>query len=352
MMHETTLPRDVSRLTTEWLNGVFARSQYRAHVVRSEQTRIIWGTATKVFLSVDYSGPDADKLPAQLCVKGGFDEESRALGLGPAYELEAWFFREIAPELDIPLPRCLSAEVGPGQGILVFEDLNARGVTFPDVVDGLLPDEVAKALEVMARWHAATWDTRAPRADWLPVGCRSARGALDVLLQREMFVALTSRDIVPGLPAGLRDAVSVKAAYQALWQHDDASTLALSHGDAHVGQTYRDPAGEFAFLDWQAVCLAPWSSDVAYFVCGALEPDQRRATERALLDHYRGALAAAGGPRLDADEAWHAYRQHTLHGFVWALTPTHVQSEAVVAELSRRYLIAIEDHGPMQLLEL
>lgn len=345
-----TLPWSVEALTVDWLNGVFDRTGIQARVERLEQTRIIWGTATKVFLSMDCMGPDAARLPKQLCIKGGFDEQSRAFGLGSAYELEANFFREIAPDLNIPLPRCLSAEVEADQGVLVLEDMTARGVSFPDVVEGLTPDAVACGLEVMARWQAATWGARAPRPAWLPVGCRAARVALDVLLEEQMFAALAHRDILPALPKGLEDPVSVRAAYRALWASDDRSELALSHGDAHVGQIYLDPQAGPAFLDWQGVCLAPWASDVAYFIGGALSADDRRAHERNLLDHYRDVLAGAGGPVLDAEEAWLSYRQHALHGFIWALTPTHLQPEPVVIELARRYLAAIDDHNPATLI--
>ncbi|MFT4256901.1 MAG: phosphotransferase [Pseudoxanthomonas sp.] len=340
----------MTELTAEWLDSVFSHLDRPARVERVEQGRIIWGTATKVFLRVHYETQGGHGLPELLCIKGGFDDSVRAFGLAPAYELEANFYRELASTLGVPLPRCIVAEVEPEQGIMVFEDMTARGVTFPDVIAGLVPDQVAEALEVMARWQASTWGIRAPRPRWLSVGCTAARNALAVLLEDSMFSQLTGRDFISGIPDALKDAASVKRAYHALWAEDDASELTVNHGDAHVGQTYVDPEAGIAFLDWQAVCLAPWASDVAYFIGGALSPEQRRRSERELLGHYIAALVAAGGPRLDSEKAWRDYRAHTLHGFIWAVTPAQLQSEAIVSELSRRYLTAISDHGPTKLL--
>lgn len=349
-VNPSSLPRAVEQLTAAWLSQAFARAGIDARVESVEQTRIIWGTATKVFVTIQCSGPDSAGLPSKLCIKGGFDEQARAFGLGAAYELEGHFFSDIAAQLDFPLPRTLCVEVEDQQSVIVFEDMTARGVTFPDPLAGLSIEQVRQALEVMATWQAATWDERAPHKPWLKVGCSAARMALEVLLEEGMFNALTRRDFLPAMPAGLQQAAEVKAAYKALWALDDRSELCMSHGDAHVGQTYLDPLNGTAFLDWQGVCLAPWASDVAYFLVGALPVELRREHERALLEGYCQALAQAGGPALAWDQAWLSYRQHCLHGYIWALTPTHLQPEAVVKALAERYLAAIEDHDPVRLI--
>ena len=221
---------------------------------------------------------------------------------------------------------------------------------FPEAQEGLGLDMVSKALEVMASWQASAWGTKAPQYDWLPVGCRAVRQALDTLLTDELFFDLTGRDIIPALPERLQDPALVRSAYHQLWADADQAELTLSHGDAHVGQTYIDNQSNPAFLDWQGVCLAPWASDVAYFIGGALSPEVRRENERDLLRHYIDTLASRGGPLLDEEMAWLEYRKHTLHGFVWALTPLNLQPEPVVTELARRYLEVIADHRPETLL--
>ena len=338
------LPRTVEGLTTDWLTSMLRRAGHDVTVTAADQTGYIWGTATKVLVTVAYAGPDADTLPTRLCVKGGFQEQNWAYGLGPAYELEGNFFRDIASSLSVPLPRSLASEAEHEQGVIILEDLRPAGTTFGTPLEPWNADRVASAIDVMARWHGQTWDDKAPRHSWLPVGCLAARTALGALLTPAAFEPLTAREYVPDLPAALRNPADVQAAYQAMWSRDDVSPLALSHGDAHVGQTYVDPVSGPACLDWQGVCLAPWSSDLTYFIGGAMTTEDRRASERDLLNHYLDVLSSSGGPTIDFDTAWSSYREHTLHGFIWAVTPAQLQSEEIVAAMSARYIAAIDDH--------
>lgn len=339
------LPLTVDELTPEWLSVALASQGGPVAIRNVDVARVIWGTATKAFLNVDYAHAQPD-LPARLCVKGGFDERVRAFGSGPAYELEASFYRDLAPALDVPLPRTFFADVEDGrQGVIVFEDLTDRGVTFGNPLEPLSTDQVAAALTVQARWHAQTWDNLTGKHPWLTVGAESIRGPVRFLLEPEQFDSLSTRDGLRSLSGDLGDPRKLRDAYQRLWNHDDTAIQCLSHNDAHIGQTYFAPDGSPAFLDWQGTCLAPWANDVAYFVIGALDIETRRANERELLSHYCSALTGAGGPDIGAEDAWREYRRHALHGFVWQITPTVMQPIDVVAAMSQRYVTAIEDLG-------
>ncbi|MGE4429052.1 MAG: hypothetical protein AB7G37_21580 [Solirubrobacteraceae bacterium] len=343
------LPRTVEELTPEWLTAALAVRRPGVRVREATIDRVISGSATKAFLTLRFEG-DPQGVPEQVCVKGGFDERSRAFGLAQAYEIEGAFYRDLAPELDVRLPACYFAEVEPGQGIVLLEDLTTSGATFGDV-DALWPvDRVAEALEVQAGWHAALWGTPATRFPWLKIGCIAARDALHVMLGPEQFQPLVTRPGMPDVSAPLRDEAHVRRAFRALWEHDDAAEHTVNHGDAHFAQTYLLPEDGPAFLDWQAPCLAPWSHDVTYFLGSALTVEDRRRHERSLLAHYLEALAGLGGPRIPFDDAWTDYRRHTLHGFAWMVVPDVMQPIEVVRSMATRYAAAIEDHDPFSLL--
>jgi len=346
------LPLTVDELTPEWFTAALQRDHPGVVVTAAKTTRIIWGTATKVFLTLTYADASAAAgLPAAVCVKGGFDEPVRAFGLGIAYEHEAGFFRDLAPALSLPLPRVLYAGVeDERQGIVIFEDLNSRGVTFGDPLVPWTADDAATGLEVLASLHGQTWGTPAGRYGWLELGATTARGPIELLLTPEQFGPLTAREAVPALHGALADPAAMLAGYRQLWAHDDAEETAVAHGDAHVGQTYVDADGTPAFLDWQGACATHWAHDVPYFVATALDVETRRASERDLVTHYTRALSAAGGPELSPDLAWEEYRRHTLHGFVWAITPELMQPIEIVGALSTRLVTAIEDHDPLDLL--
>ncbi|AZG47709.1 hypothetical protein D7316_04321 [Gordonia insulae] len=312
-------------------------------------SRVIWGSATKAFATLTFETNERG-IPSQVCIKGGFDERSRAFGLGPAYELEGHFYRDLAPGFVAEVPASFYSETEDDQGVIIMEDLTTRGAQFGQATDLWSVDEVAATLEVQAKWHAALWGSTQGDHSWLPIGAKAAREAFKVMLSPDQFYPLIGRSEIPDLSDGLRDDARVRAGFAKLWEHDDAATHTINHGDAHFAQLYRIPGSAPAFLDWQTACLAPWAHDVSYFLGSALSIEDRRDRERELLRHYVSSLAGNGGPQLGDDDAWYEYRLHTLHGFAWMCVPTVMQPSDVVQAMAHRYGAALEDHDPIGML--
>ncbi|WP_448503821.1 oxidoreductase family protein [Mycolicibacterium thermoresistibile] len=108
--------------------------------------------------------------------------------------------------------------------------------------------------------------------------------------------------------------------------------------------------GRRRFLDWQTVCLAPWADDVAYFLVGILDVERRRSHEVELLRHYLEVLSA-GVPHVPTfEDAWRAYREHHLHGLMFALCPADMQPPDVCTPMGQRYGAAALDPGTLALL--
>jgi aminoglycoside phosphotransferase (APT) family kinase protein len=133
--------------------------------------------------------------------------------------------------------------------------------------------------------------------------------------------------------------------YQAANAVVDAGTHTVLHGDSHPGNTYfRD--GRAGLLDWQVVRRGHPSRDLAYTLVLGLPTDERRASERDLLDVYAKALASSGGPDFDRDELWTRYRQAVTYAYVSPLTTAGLggmQTEAVAFEGLARAVAALED---------
>ncbi|MDT5364263.1 MAG: hypothetical protein QOC69_6025 [Mycobacterium sp.] len=342
-----SLPMDPEALTPDWFSAALGT---RVETVSTND--VIWGTATKVLVHLRYADPN-NGLPTEICVKGGFDERLRGMAdTNDAYRLEARFFGDLAGKLPVVLPQTFFCGITADepQGIVVMEDLRDREARFGEPCDPLSTDEVAAGLETQARWHATTWGDARTLAPWLSTGSPSVRAAAQMLLSEGFWSYHRAQPQTPSIPAALDDRARVLRAFQMLWEYEDAQPGSLAHGDAHIGNTFILPDGTVGFLDWQGVCVAPWSYDVSYFIGGALSVADRRAHERDLLALYCSALAAAGGPSLDADDCWAAYRRHSLHGFLWAVTPPVMQSPERVQSMSERHLTAIEDLEPFALL--
>jgi hypothetical protein len=256
----------------------------------------------------------------------------------------------------VPLPLCWFADLDESinQGLIVTDDLRAHKADFGRAGMHYSVDEVAAALELQAIWHARTWDRSGPAtAPWLSVGSPFFRHAMNSLFHLpehwDTYLAMPQTD---SLPESLRDRNRFMAAMHRQWEIDDRCVPCLSHGDSHIGNTYRIP-GETAprFLDWQVLCLGPWSFDVAYFMVGALTIADRQQHEEELLRHYLGVLGGHGAPAPTFDEGMAALPRHHLHGVMWAFVPPQMQDPDGAAEMARRHVQAAVDHQTLAVLE-
>ena len=349
------LPLSVEDLTADWLTEALSARTPGTKVASADLDSVIWGTATKAFLDVVYADRPDDGPPTKLCVKGALQEDLRAVA-GIGCRLEAAFYRDLAPHLDIPLVPAWFAAVdeNQNQGLIIIDDLRPGDVKFGRAGMTYTVDEVAATLEIVARWHAATWERSGPAdAPWLTVGSPFYRHAMESLyFLPEHWDRMLELPQTASLDDALRDRERVIAAVHRQWELDDAGPLTLSHGDSHIGNTYRvpdDPAARF--LDWQVLCLAPWADDVAYFTVGSLTVDERRTHEDDLLRHYLDVLAANGAPAPNLDDARTLFRRQHLHGLMFAFCPPEMQDPDDCARMAERYGQAAIDHDTLALLE-
>jgi hypothetical protein len=326
--------------TPEWFSKALGM-----RVITAEIDEIVWGTGTKILMRLTYAEPT--DLPTAVCVKGGFDERITDYGfMASAFVTEANFFSRLAPMLDASVPACLYAH----DAIVVLEDLRAAGANFGDPLEPWPVDRVAAALEAQAAWHRPTWGAEHGAVTELSIGSGPVRAAAEMLLGEPHWTTMFSSGQAPQIPAELDDPARLMRAYRKLWERDEAGPVALSHGDAHIGNTYVSADGAPGFLDWQGTCRAPSFYDAAYFIGGALTPETRRAAEHDLVRHYIQALGAGDGPKLDFATAWEDYRRYTLHGFLWVVTPAVMQPIEKVHAMGERHAIAIADHDTLNVL--
>jgi hypothetical protein len=85
---------------------------------------------------------------------------------------------------------------------------------------------------------------------------------------------------------------------------------------------------------------------LAYTLITSLTTADRQAGERELLDVYRRALAAGGGPEIDRDDLWNRYRQAALYAYVAPLITAGMggmQEGGIAMEGLRRGVAALGD---------
>lgn len=151
------LPASPSEITAEWLGSKLG------HKVRAAtMTRTIFGTASKLFFSIEYADEvaDAASRPAHVCVKGVFDPDIAAAQPWTVSlaQREADFFAKIAPTIKhMGYPKGWWGGKSDSQGIAIMSDLTHEGCTFPPEVASYTLEAVLDGAAQIAGLHAQFW---------------------------------------------------------------------------------------------------------------------------------------------------------------------------------------------------
>jgi hypothetical protein len=331
------LPRTVEELDAAVLSGVMGSIVSSVSVIGSDA-----GTSSRARLALT-----GDAVPESVFVKlAAQTAATRLMGeLGRLGHTEVRFYSQLAPELT-GLPKAYGTAFDPwtGRYVLVLEVLPAASCEFPDTLHPLSVDQAGSIVELLANLHATFWgrlpeDGRGPLG-WLYTPSGDVTSLLTGALMNTSIKRLADRTDIP-----LESGRFIADNYRAVAAIVDTPPHTVVHGDAHPGNVYfRD--GKAGLLDWQAVRRGHPARELAYTLITGLTPEDRRATQRDLLDDYRRALIAAGGPDLDRDDLWLRYRQGAQYAYVAALITAGMggmQVEDIAMEGLRRGVAALED---------
>jgi hypothetical protein len=333
-----SLPRTIGDLDAKALSQIMGRTVTSVVVIEGDA-----GTSSRARLALT-----GDGVPASVFVKLAAETTTtRLIGeLGRLADTETRFYNQLAPELT-GLPKAYGSALDPltGRFVLVLEDLAADNCEFPDTLHPLDRDQAGAIVELLARLHATFWD-RPP--GWLYTASADSASLLTGPLLKTSARRIAERSNIP-VEAGR----FIDDNYRAVARLIDTPPHSVMHGDAHPGNIYFRN-GEAGLLDWQAVRRGHPGRELAYTMITSMTTADRQACEREVLDDYRRALAAAGGPELDRDELWDRYRQGALYPYVATsivLGMGGMQSEAITVEGLRRAIAALEDLDTVSLLE-
>ena len=330
-------PGDV---TAEWLSEVLG-----AEVGRVEQQRIGDGlVGMNLRLRVLDSDPS---LPSSVVVKlPSPDPTSRATGLTMrTYEREVRFYRDVAPTVDIRMPRCHHAEWDPPTGdfALVLEDISPSEPG--DQIAGCTIERARRVVAELAKLHGPRWDDPTlADIDWL----NRRTGPDDSAQLKALWEWVFPGFVQTYAPYLTSDALTLVERFGGAlfdWVEGRSGPRAVTHGDFRLDNLLFGTAEgvpPVTVVDWQTPGHAPPISDVSYFLgAGPLPPD-RAEHERSLLATYGESLATYG---IDLDEgwAWEQYRREAFSGVIMAVIASQVvgrndRSEAMFVAMATRHL--------------
>ncbi|KAF2970414.1 hypothetical protein GQX73_g3155 [Xylaria multiplex] len=338
---KSTLPCVANEITPQWLSSVLG-----VKVKSIKRTGELPGTATKLYIIAKH-----EKGERRLCLKGGFNPAfiEQMPWIVMIYQREVEFFNRIAPTLKgMDLPKSWWAGHTTNQGIVVMEDLAARGCQFGNPVETWPVYRVRQGVEQLAALHAKTWGVCPEDYPWLTSDYDQA-----ILTLMQTYSAVVNGPDRPYVQEYLRDQDRVTAVLKKHYRSRNPKFQALLHGDAHLGNTYLD-RGAPRFLDWQMIHIGSAFHDVAYYITGALTIENRRAYEWKLIDHYLSVLAKFGVRKnlKSSDEDLRIeYKKSILAGIGWMMCPYEMQPRECVHAMAVRYATALDDHKVLDLVE-
>lgn len=325
-----SIPRTVNDLDAAALTRIMGRTVTSVSVLGGDA-----GTSSRARLALT-----GDNVPASVFVKMSAETAAtRLMGeLGRLAHTETRFYRELSTRLS-GVPRCYGSafDTLTGRFVLVLEDLPADECEFPDTLHPLRADRAALIVELLARLHATFWE-RVP--SWAYTASGDSASLLTGALLKTSARRIAERTDIP-----VDRGRFIDDNYRAVARLIDRPPHTVMHGDAHPGNVYfrNDQAG---LLDWQAIRRGHPGRELAYTLVTSMTAADRRADQRELLDVYRQALAAHGGPQLDRADLWSRYRQGALYAYVAALITAGMggmQAEDIAVEGLRRAVAALED---------
>jgi hypothetical protein len=342
------IPATPDAVSAEWLTRILSRTSPDAEVVGVEVLARHSGTTGRLRLGLTYApGPNG---PESVFVKlAPFDESQRrmvaATDMG---RREARFYEGPAADAPLRIPRSYFAAHGdqPTDYIMVLEDLEATGCTFPNRLATHAEDRGLQVIEALARLHARFWDD--PRFDdelsWVQPAMRGAYGAKLVDRARAMFA--------DELPPVFDDLCGLYSEHhEHVCQLLDEGERTLIHGDTHAGNQFID-GDQVGLYDWAVVSRSPGIRDIAIYLGNSCPTEVRRRHQEDWLRAYRQVLVDAAVDAPSLDTLWLRYRRSVLYAWVAATTTASMGSKWQPIEVGRTGMIrATEACADLQTLE-
>ncbi len=341
---ELSIPQGWDAITPGWMTTALTAHHPDAVVDGVRVALRDDGTNRRARLELTYS---AGSGPATVFAKAVDPAHAELVALTSGLFHEPRLFASgVALPLDHPTVYAALIDEERSDFLMVMEDVVARGADPRDSTRPMTVDQVASGVRGLARLHSEYWGARLtgnPALEWV-----------------EPFVAFEGMQYAPlhiaherlgdTAPAEIL-ALSGEELFIDVWaRYIGTLTKApqtLLHGDPHIGNTYVLPDGDVGFLDWQMVRRGNWSLDLGYFLQGALTIEDRRRSERELLEEYRGALSLPADEIPSPEDVWLRYRASVAHGLaIWMATLSGGdawQSAEICLALAQRYAAAFID---------
>jgi hypothetical protein len=242
-------------------------------------------------------------LPTSLLGKCPLDDDIARMynSVMRYYRRETGFYRDLADDVPMRVPRCWVALSHEEEHLLLLEYL--EDATPGDVLAGTSFDKMQRLITDMATMHGQYWmDTEVRDLPWMFQFTEpSLQMGFDMVKVTWPMATAELPDLVPGDLAALIEGPYLEQRTPQQWIDTyNARPWTLVHGDYEL-ENILFVDHEPVVVDWQGIMVGFPAMDLG-FTLAISGTDESRERERELLDHYRSVLAASGGPQWSHEE--------------------------------------------------
>ncbi|MBH0779533.1 phosphotransferase [Nocardia bovistercoris] len=323
-------------LTREWLTQVVGAGE----VAEFRYERVGTGQVSDCFrVHLDYARDGAGPRSVILKVASS-DPTSRQTGLMMGlYESEVRFYRELVPHLTGgPLAACHHAAIDTETGAFDLLIDDALPAVPGDEIVGATAGQADLAVRELGRLHALVRANPALLdAAWMDRG-----SMLDQAVFAQLYAMFLDRYTTEVDPRHLAVCEALVASFDDYLAMVNADAKGLVDGDYRLdnmlfGDTHARRS--LTVVDWQSVMAGPATTDLSYFLGGALTAETRRAHYDDLLRAYH--RASDSGTAVTQADIRESVRKQSFMGVTMSIAASVVVErtprgdELFMATLSR-----------------
>jgi hypothetical protein len=270
-MNQATIPASIEEISAPWLEDVLQKSSFMAGSIGSLTFEPVEGGYTGLNYRLFLSTSDQKVLTvfAKFPVGDSYntksaDDISRFLELAGN---EIRFYREIADESQIPIPRCLFSACDNDNSLLILEDLgNGR---LPSNRHELKENQLSQIADSMAAFHKHFWETpRLESLDWIKTRFAAERNHEEEIQSFQIASHIFVNRFKSHLSTDQMRVVSkVASEYPRLKTAVASPPLTLTHGDwTSANLVWRETVSNAYVVDWAGIQKGSYLWDIMKFL--------------------------------------------------------------------------------------
>ena len=265
------IPANINEISAPWLENVLQKSAFIAGHIDSLTFEVVEGgyTGLNYRLFISTSEQKALTVFAKFPVGNSYNTKS-ADNKGRFLELarnEIRFYREIANQSQIPIPRCLYSASGEDNSLLILEDLGNSRLT--DNRHELQENQLSQIAVSMATFHKHFWgNQRLESLDWVTTRFAAKRNYEEEIQSFQRASHLFVNQFKSHLSSDQIHVIGkIAFEYPRLKTAVASPPLTLTHGDwTSANLIWRESDNKVYVIDWAGLRKGSYLWDIIKFL--------------------------------------------------------------------------------------